>query len=96
MTDRDDDHNVGLPTQLLDPTGSAIPPALGGVRRDESYWTARNALVDAVHAAGRRLRYSTDGAMRLLPGQEAEDAAYGVALDALKAFDAAHGGAPIL
>ena len=64
--------------------------------RSEAYWTERNALVDAV------LAIDTKGASVFTQaGWEVEGAAevrarYHAAVDALKAFDEAHGGAPVL
>ena len=61
------------------------------------YWTERNALVDAVKAcplpAGDRKWVA--GSDRT-PAEAQQWAAYTAALDALKTFDAAHGGAPVL
>jgi hypothetical protein len=62
--------------------------------RPESYWIERNTLVDAVHAASAGCRKRTDGC-----GLDSTDTNYGaylLALDTLKAFDLAHGGAPVL
>ena len=66
--------------------------------RDESYWTERNALVDAVRTAGASAPdvYADNGMafpcwLKTDCGQT-----YVAALDTLKSFDAAHDGAPIL
>jgi hypothetical protein len=80
-----------------------LPDALSPQRYDshhgrpESYWTERNALVDAVKACpmptGVRIWVGHDART---PEEQAQWEAYGRALDALKAFDAENGGAPIL
>lgn len=65
--------------------------------RPESYWIARNELVDAVKACllPRESRRWISSDERTHEEQEQWDA-YGEALDKLKAFDAANGGSPIL
>lgn len=61
----------------------------------EEYWAARNALVDAVRTATPATSLS-----KSYNNRTAEDhalvAAYNEKLAALKAFDAAHGGTPVL
>lgn len=58
------------------------------------YWTNRNALVDAVHAA--RVGAPDDLTAFSLWCRSNAGVGYYAALDALKAFDTAHGCAPIL
>ncbi len=66
--------------------------------RTESYWAERNALVDAVKAIDPRIDshnvFTVDGWN--LTGAAELRAEYTAALEALKAFDAAHDAAPIL
>lgn len=65
--------------------------------RPRSYWTERNALVDAVHAIDNRAPSCVDDlpAFRAwLHGPDGE--AYRAALAALREFDDSHGGSPIL
>jgi hypothetical protein len=71
--------------------------------RPEDYWTARNALVDAVKAAiktyeAARLAKLDDPAAYGKTYDAIVDALarYSAAKDALKTFDAANGGTPIL
>ena len=81
-----------------------LPDALSPQRYDshhgrpESYWTERNVLVDAVHACP--VKIDGDSVFEApsfdKPGASEMRAAYRAALDALKAFDARNGGAPIL
>lgn len=61
--------------------------------KPEDYWTQRNALVDAVRAARVGAPgIDTFSSWLTTPA----GAVYCTALDTLKAFDEAHGGAPIL
>jgi hypothetical protein len=63
---------------------------------ESQYWVERNALVDAAKAltpSGPRAFVAFD---ERTPEEHEEWARYGAALDALKAFDEAHGGTPIL
>lgn len=65
--------------------------------RDESYWTARNALVDAVHAAEKDSPSCVaDPAGFAAWLESTAGAAYKAARRALETFDAEHGGTPIL
>lgn len=62
------------------------------------YWAERNALVDAVHAVDCHIdgEFVFIGATYDKPGAAEKRVAYSTALDALEAFDAAHGGTPVL
>jgi hypothetical protein len=67
---------------------------------DSTYWAERNALVDAVHARTPGMvlpqaRLYVAHAARTPEEQVVWDR-YGEALDALRAFDDAHHGTPIL
>ncbi len=79
---------------LHDATGSfqAGPPAAA---RTEAYLAERNALVSECRLRGKDLRTDIGYDARTSEEQAAWDC-YGEAIDALKAFDAAHGGTPIL
>jgi hypothetical protein len=84
--------------------GDGLIPAVNFEGMPESYWTERNALVDRVRAALRADTYLQKTKNLhvgdVFPDKTADDlrtnAAYHAANDALKAFDAAHGGTPIL
>lgn len=71
-------------------------------QRTESYWEERNRLVDAVRAIDVGSSTSVPPTSVYMaprydePGAADIRAAYRAALEALKAFDEAHGGAPIL
>lgn len=61
--------------------------------KPESYWTERNALVTAAQAAGR---LHVTGQAPYTEQDPDTRSAYRASLDALKAFDDANGGTPIL
>lgn len=92
-----------MTTNMTDLDNLPLPDALSPQRfdshhgRSESYWTERNALVEAVKACplpiGDRRYVARDTRTST---EQAQWNAYGSALDALKAFDDANGGSPIL
>ena len=63
-------------------------------KRDAAYWAHRNALVDAVHAAGRSA--PSDWSKLSAWYKTVAGIKYTTALEVLRAFDRKHGGAPIL
>jgi hypothetical protein len=81
-------------------SGDGLIPAVSQDGRSEEYWTERNALVDSVNARQpieliERHRVYIAVAERTAFEQGVWDD-FAAALDALKAFDAAHGGTPVL
>lgn len=74
-----------------------MPEAYNALSDDAryDYWDRRNALVDKVRAAPFDIAdYCSKGWD--VPGAAERRATYRTALDGLKAFDDAHGGAPVL
>lgn len=77
-------------TILLDVSSYGSYSILMTTKNTTEYWTARNALVDAAHAA------RPAGSLWHGEANPVEVERYRAALDALKEFDRQHGGAPVL